>query len=126
MLKRGHLPYAAANNLVHRLRHCHGYLEQRLGRTAGLAPALLPVLQRAHGYTKHRGEVSLRRMFAAINTVEPPILDLVTARLLEGDKPRAGQRLPLSSTIVSASGWADGPTASATPTGSTARSARAT
>jgi glutathione S-transferase len=34
-------------------------------------------------------------MFAAINTVEPPILDLVTARLVEGDKPWREQRLPL-------------------------------
>ena len=34
-------------------------------------------------------------MFAAINTVEPPILDLVTAKLVEGDKPWCEQRLPL-------------------------------
>ena len=34
-------------------------------------------------------------MFAAINTVEPPILDLVTAKLVEGDKPWSEQRLPL-------------------------------
>jgi glutathione S-transferase len=34
-------------------------------------------------------------MFAAINTVEPPILELVTAKLLEGDKPWAKERLPL-------------------------------
>ena len=34
-------------------------------------------------------------MFAAINTVEPPILELVTAKFLEGDKPWSGQRLPL-------------------------------
>jgi glutathione S-transferase len=34
-------------------------------------------------------------MFAALNTVEPPILDLVTARLVEGDKPWCEQRLPL-------------------------------
>jgi glutathione S-transferase len=34
-------------------------------------------------------------MFAALNTVEPPILDLVTARLIEGDKPWCEQRLPL-------------------------------
>jgi len=34
-------------------------------------------------------------MFAAINTVEPPILELVTVRILEGDKPWAGERLPL-------------------------------
>ena len=34
-------------------------------------------------------------MFAALGTVEPPILDLVTAKLVEGDKPWAAQRLPL-------------------------------
>ncbi|MDN5781284.1 MAG: glutathione S-transferase family protein [Luteimonas sp.] len=34
-------------------------------------------------------------MFAAVNTVEPPILDLVTVKFLEGDKPWSGQRLPL-------------------------------
>ena len=34
-------------------------------------------------------------MFAALNTVEPPILELATARLLEGDRPWAGERLPL-------------------------------
>ncbi len=34
-------------------------------------------------------------MFAALNTVEPPILDLFTVRVLEGDKPWAAERLPL-------------------------------
>jgi glutathione S-transferase len=34
-------------------------------------------------------------MFAAVNTVEPPILDLMTARLFEADKPWAEARLPL-------------------------------
>jgi len=34
-------------------------------------------------------------MFAALNTVEPPILDLATAKLLEGDKPWSKERLPL-------------------------------
>ena len=34
-------------------------------------------------------------MFAALNTVEPPILDLQTAGLAERDKPWAGERLPL-------------------------------
>jgi len=32
-------------------------------------------------------------MFAALNTVEPPILELVTAKFAEGDKPWAGERL---------------------------------
>ena len=34
-------------------------------------------------------------MFAAVNTVEPPILELGTAKLLEGDKPWHAERLPL-------------------------------
>jgi glutathione S-transferase len=34
-------------------------------------------------------------MFAALNTVEPPILDLATTRVLERDKPWYGQRLPV-------------------------------
>jgi glutathione S-transferase len=34
-------------------------------------------------------------MFAALSTVEPPILDLVVAKLLERDKPWSAERLPL-------------------------------
>ncbi|SMC28033.1 glutathione S-transferase [Andreprevotia lacus DSM 23236] len=34
-------------------------------------------------------------MFAALNTVEPPILDLAIARLQEGDAPWRQQRMPL-------------------------------
>jgi glutathione S-transferase len=34
-------------------------------------------------------------MFAALNTVEAPILDLQTAKFAEGDKPWSEQRLPL-------------------------------
>ena len=34
-------------------------------------------------------------MFAALNTVEPPILELGTARIIEGDKPWTKERLPL-------------------------------
>src|SRR5438552_8553108 len=34
-------------------------------------------------------------MFAALNTVEPPILELVNARILERDKPWYEERLPL-------------------------------
>jgi glutathione S-transferase len=34
-------------------------------------------------------------MFAAVNTIEPPILELVTVKILEGDKPWAQERLPL-------------------------------
>jgi glutathione S-transferase len=34
-------------------------------------------------------------MFAALNTIEPPILELVNARILEADKPWAKERMPL-------------------------------
>jgi len=34
-------------------------------------------------------------MFAALNSVEPAILDLTIAKLVEGDKPWAKERLPL-------------------------------
>ncbi len=34
-------------------------------------------------------------MFAALNTVEPPILDLTIAKIVESDKPWAEQRLPV-------------------------------
>src|SRR5690349_7782425 len=34
-------------------------------------------------------------MFAALNTIEPPILELMTARILERDKPWREARLPL-------------------------------
>ena len=34
-------------------------------------------------------------VFAALNTVEPPILELGNAKLLEGDKPWSMERLPL-------------------------------
>jgi glutathione S-transferase len=34
-------------------------------------------------------------MFAALNTLEPPVLELANARLLERDKPWSKERLPL-------------------------------
>src|SRR5690349_22578240 len=34
-------------------------------------------------------------MFAALNTIEPPILELVVAKISEGDKPWSAERLPL-------------------------------
>jgi glutathione S-transferase len=38
---------------------------------------------------------AIKWMFAALNTVELPILELANARLLEGDKPWSAQRMPL-------------------------------
>ena len=64
-------------------------------------------------------------MFAALNTVEPAILELATARILEGDKPWSKERLPLVEDRVrdrldQLSGrlgdadWLDGPFSAAT------------
>src|SRR5690242_5415850 len=53
-------------------------------RHAGLLPAEANARARAVTW-----------MFAALSTVEPPILELTHARLLERDKPWATERLPL-------------------------------
>jgi hypothetical protein len=45
--------------------------------------------------TDDAGARAITWMFAALNTVEPPILELATARFAEGDKPWAEERLPL-------------------------------
>ena len=64
-------------------------------------------------------------MFAALNTVETPILELVTTRFLEGDKPGPNSACRLSKT-ASAPGFSSSPHVWATSPGSMALSARAT
>lgn len=54
------------------------------GRHAGLLPGDAGARARAISW-----------MFAALNTVEPPILELATAKLLEADEPWSDERLPL-------------------------------
>jgi glutathione S-transferase len=51
---------------------------------AGLLP------EDAHAHAR-----AIAWMFAAVNTVEPPILELVNAKLLEGDMPWNKERMPL-------------------------------
>jgi glutathione S-transferase len=53
-------------------------------RHAGLFPADANARARAIAW-----------MFAAVNTVEPPILELSMAKVQEGDKPWAAERMPL-------------------------------
>jgi glutathione S-transferase len=53
-------------------------------RFAGLLPADANARARA-----------IMWMFAAVNTIEPPILDLVIVKISEGDKPWKAERLPL-------------------------------
>ena len=64
-------------------------------------------------------------MFAALSTLEPPIVDLEIAMLLERDETWHEQRLPAVE-IASVTGWMNFPVALAMPTGSMARSAPAT
>lgn len=54
------------------------------GRHAGLLPEDANARARAIAW-----------LFAALNTVEPPILELATARLLERDRPWSRERAPL-------------------------------
>ena len=59
---------------------------------------VLHIAERHLGLLPHEANARARAiawMFAALNTVEPPILELVTARILEGDKPWSAERLPL-------------------------------
>ena len=51
-------------------------------------PGLLP--EDANGRAR-----AITWMFAALSTIEPPILDLATARILERDEPWSAQRMPL-------------------------------
>src|SRR4029078_8983700 len=53
-------------------------------RHAGLLPDDADVRARAIAW-----------VFAALNTVEPPILELANARLLESDRPWSKERMPL-------------------------------
>jgi glutathione S-transferase len=62
-----------------------GAIVLRIGETHG---GLLPSEPNARSR-------AITWMFAALNTVEPPILELVTAKILEADKPWAKERLPL-------------------------------
>ncbi|HEX8449888.1 MAG TPA: glutathione S-transferase family protein, partial [Allosphingosinicella sp.] len=55
---------------------------------AQLRPGLLP--QDPNGRAR-----AVAWMFAALNTVEPPIVELEAAEILEGDRPWFEQRLPL-------------------------------
>jgi glutathione S-transferase len=51
-------------------------------------PGLLPE-------SVHARARAIAWMFAALSTVEPPILELQTAKLVEGDKPWSAERVPL-------------------------------
>ena len=72
--EEGDLALFETGSIVFHIAECH----------AGLLPK--DAIARARAITW---------MFAAVNTAEPPILELANARLLEGDKPWSKERLPL-------------------------------
>lgn len=55
-------------------------------------PGLLPAGTGAGAHARAR---AISWLFAALNTIEPPILELANARLLEADRPWHSERLPL-------------------------------
>jgi glutathione S-transferase len=61
--------------------------------------AIVLHLAQRHGRLLPAGEDARMRaiswMFAAVNTIEPPILDLQNLRLFERDKPWSAERLPV-------------------------------
>jgi glutathione S-transferase len=59
---------------------------------------VLHIAQRHPGLLPEDADARARAiawMFAAVNTVEPPILELANARLLERDRSWAAERMPL-------------------------------
>ena len=95
------LSFAAMKEPAHLARHPFGQIptyeegDLVLFETGAI---VLHVAQRHAGLLPHKANARARAiawMFAAVNTVEPPILDLVNARLFEREKPWGEARLPL-------------------------------
>ena len=95
------LSFAAMKKPAHRALHPFGQIPTYEEGDLVLFESgaiVLHIAQRHAGLLPDEANARARAiawMFAAVNTVEPPILDLVTVRILEGDRPWAEQRLPL-------------------------------
>ena len=93
--------FAAMKQPEHLARHPFGQIPtyEEGGLVLFESGAIVLHIARRHaGLLPHDAGAKARAiawMFAALNTVEPPILELATARLLEGDKPWTAERLPL-------------------------------
>ena len=95
------LSFAALKEPAHLARHPFGQIPTYEDGTVCLFESgaiVLHVAEHAAGLLPHDPAARARALawlFAALNTVEPPILDLSNARLLEHDQPWHAQRLPL-------------------------------
>ena len=95
------VPFRALKEPAHLARHPFGQIptyeegDLVLFETGGI---VLRIAERHAGLLPQDADARARAiawMFAALNTVEPPILELANAKLLEGDRPWTRERLPL-------------------------------
>ena len=93
--------FSAMKEPAHLARHPFGQIptyedgDLVLFETGGI---VLHIAERYSGLLPDEPNAQARAiawMFAAKSTVEPPILDLTIARIVEGDKPWSQERLPL-------------------------------
>jgi glutathione S-transferase len=95
------LPFAALKEPAHLAIHPFGQIptfEQEGLALFETGAIVLHIAQRHPGLLPHDDDARARAiawMFAALNTVEPPMLELGNALLLEADKPWMAERLPL-------------------------------
>ena len=94
------LSFAAMKQPPHRALHPFGQIptfEQDDVALFESGAIVLHVAQRHAGLLPSEGAGRARAinwMFSALNTLEPPIVELEMAHLLEGDRPWAAERLP--------------------------------
>ncbi|MCC8626524.1 glutathione S-transferase family protein [Xanthomonas vesicatoria] len=95
------LPFRAIKEPAHLAVHPFGQIptfEQDGLALFETGAIVLHIAQRHPGLLPHDDNARARAvawMFAALNTVEPPMLELGNALLLEADKPWMAERLPL-------------------------------
>ncbi|APO95856.1 glutathione S-transferase family protein [Xanthomonas vesicatoria] len=95
------LPFRAIKEPAHLAVHPFGQIptfEQDGLALFETGAIVLHIAQRHPGLLPHDDNARARTvawMFAALNTVEPPMLELGNALLLEADKPWMAERLPL-------------------------------
>lgn len=95
------LSFAAMKQPAHRARHPFGQIPTYEEGDLVLFESgaiVLHIAQRHAGLLPDEANARARAiawMFAAVNTVEPPMLELQNAKFQEADKPWAAQRLPL-------------------------------
>jgi glutathione S-transferase len=95
------LSFAAMKESAHRALHPFGQIPTYEDGNLVLfesAAIVFHLAERHAGLLPHDANARARAitwMFAAVNTVEPPILDLQTAKFLEADKSWSKERLPL-------------------------------